>query len=132
MLERIILPVMGCAAVAAALSTCVYLFFTLKRGIDLWRRDAVAERDRLAEELRTLQSRVSDLEGEVAAAAAAKGSLQPPRGINITKRTQALRMVRRGETPERIAAALAMSRREVQLLMKVQKLIAEAPPKVTA
>lgn len=132
MLERIILPVMGCAAVAAALSASVYLFFTLKRAMDAWRRDAAVERDRLAEELRTLQSRVSDLEGELAASAAAKGSLQPLRGVNITKRTQALRMVRRGETPERIAAALAMSRREVQLLMKVQKLIAEAPPKVSA
>lgn len=132
MLERIILPVMGCAAVGAALSASVYLFFTLKRAMDAWSHDAAVERDRLAEELRTLQSRVSDLEGELAASAAAKGSLQPLRGVNITKRTQALRMVRRGETPEQIAAALAMSRREVQLLMKVQKLIAEAPPKVSA
>ncbi len=132
MLERIILPVMSCAAVAAALSACVYLFLTLKRGMDSRLRDAAAERERLAEELQTLRARVSDLEGEVAASAAAKGSLQPPRGVNIAKRTQALRMVRRGEAPERIAAALAMSRREVQLLMKVQKLIAEAPPNMTA
>jgi uncharacterized protein YlxW (UPF0749 family) len=132
MLERTLFPVAGCAAVAAALLACVYLFFTLKRAMDAWRRESVRERDRLAEELRALQARLSELEAEVAAAAAAKGSLQPPRSINITKRTQALRMVRRGETPERIAAALAMSRREVQLLLKVQKLIAEAPPKVTA
>lgn len=39
--------------------------------------------------------------------------------LNITKRSQALRMSRSGDSPERIAAALGIARSEVQLLLKV-------------
>ena len=39
--------------------------------------------------------------------------------LNITKRSQALRMSRSGDSPERIAAALGIPRNEVQLLLKV-------------
>jgi hypothetical protein len=49
-----------------------------------------------------------------------------PSAVNINKRTQALRMVKRGEGPERIAAILNLSPREVDLLVKVERLIAGA------
>lgn len=39
--------------------------------------------------------------------------------LNITKRSQALRMSRSGDSPERIAAALGIPRSEVLLLLKV-------------
>jgi hypothetical protein len=42
--------------------------------------------------------------------------------MNLIKRGQALRMRRRGETSETIAAALGVPRNEVDLLMKVQEL----------
>ncbi len=41
--------------------------------------------------------------------------------LNLSKRTQAARMFRRGEQPEQIAAALSLPRSEVDLLLKVQK-----------
>jgi DNA-binding NarL/FixJ family response regulator len=132
MLERILFPVIGYASIAAALSVCIYLFFTLKRVIDSAQRKAGADFHRLTEELQTLQARVSQLEGELTAPSAGKNAPQPPRSINVTKRTQALRMLRRGDGAERIAAAMGLSPREVQLLMKVQKLAADTASKATA
>jgi hypothetical protein len=46
-------------------------------------------------------------------------------GMNLSKRSQALRMHRRGETPAQIAAALGVATREIELLLKVHKLVLE-------
>lgn len=130
MLEPIVLPVIGCVSVAAALSLCLYLFFTLKRDMDSAQRKAATEIHRLTDELQTVRTRMAELEGEVTSAAA-RNAVQPPRSINVAKRTQALRMLRRGDGPERIVAAMGLSPREVQLLMKVHKLAAETAAKAT-
>jgi hypothetical protein len=45
--------------------------------------------------------------------------------LNLNKRGQVLRMRRRGENPETIAAALAIPRNEVDLLLKVHQLAIE-------
>ena len=44
-------------------------------------------------------------------------------GLNLNKRSQTLQMHRRGETPERIAAALSLPRNEVDLLLKVHAIM---------
>ncbi|HTS26733.1 MAG TPA: hypothetical protein VMH81_12735 [Bryobacteraceae bacterium] len=44
-------------------------------------------------------------------------------GFNLTTRSQALRMHRLGDPPERIAAALNLPRQEVDLLLKVHRLV---------
>ena len=46
-------------------------------------------------------------------------------GINMSKRIQAIRMLRRGENSASIAAALGMSRREVELLIRVHRMSAD-------
>ncbi|MGA2268937.1 MAG: hypothetical protein ABSH44_10760 [Bryobacteraceae bacterium] len=48
----------------------------------------------------------------------------PRPGLNLSTRSQALRMHRRGNPPERIAAALQVPLQEVDLLLKVQRIIA--------
>ena len=50
--------------------------------------------------------------------------VQPPAarsGMNLTKRAQAIRMVRRGDSPEQVSAALAIPQNEVKLLLRVYK-----------
>jgi hypothetical protein len=47
----------------------------------------------------------------------------PRPGLNLNKRSQALRMHRRGETAEQIAPALELPLQEVQLLIKVQQIV---------
>lgn len=47
----------------------------------------------------------------------------PRAGLNLNKRSQAIRMHRRGESAEAIAAALDLPRREVDLLLKVHRIV---------
>ncbi len=44
-------------------------------------------------------------------------------GLNLSKRSQALRMHRRGEPTEQIATALEIPHQEVELLIKVQRIV---------
>ncbi len=46
--------------------------------------------------------------------------------LNVSKRSRAIRMHRVGEPPERIAAELGLSRQEVELLLKVHRLVIAA------
>ena len=47
----------------------------------------------------------------------------PKPGLNLSNRSQALRMHRAGDAPERIAAALEIPRQEVELLIKVHRIV---------
>jgi hypothetical protein len=47
----------------------------------------------------------------------------PKPGFNLSKRSHALRMHRRGEGAEQIAAALELPRQEVDLLLKVHRIV---------
>jgi hypothetical protein len=50
-------------------------------------------------------------------------STLPKFGLNLTKRSQALRMHRRGDPPDRIAASLEIPLQEVDLLLKVHRIV---------
>ena len=52
--------------------------------------------------------------------------------LNLNKRGQVLRMRRRGEKPESIAAALSIPRNEVDLLLKVHQMSLEQVEKGSA
>lgn len=47
----------------------------------------------------------------------------PKSSMNLSRRSQALRLRRKGEPPEKIAAALDMPRQEVDLLLKVHEIV---------
>ena len=44
-------------------------------------------------------------------------------GFNVTKRSQALRLHRQGESADQIAASLQLPRQEVELLLKVHRIV---------
>lgn len=71
--------------------------------------------DALAVQLRDLQDHPH----------AAAPSGVPRAGFNLSKRSQALRMHRRGEAPEQIASALDLPRQEVELLLKVHRIVVQ-------
>ena len=62
---------------------------------------------------------------EPAPAPAPSSTSRVSSGINMSKRIQAIRMLRRGENSDHIAAALGMSRREVDLLIRVHRMSAD-------
>ena len=47
----------------------------------------------------------------------------PPRGLNLAKRSQALRLNRHGNSPSQIAATLEVPLQEVELLLKVDRIV---------
>jgi hypothetical protein len=85
------------------------LFFSLKR------------------ELLNRQRRITDLERRLALLEAREPQVimtppAPRSGMNLNKRVQALRMLRRQEGPSHVAAALGILPAEVELLVRVQAL----------
>jgi hypothetical protein len=120
-------------AVAWTVSTALTVLWYVKlrrRVLSLEAKTAEAERE--SRELRQLiQSGIGEMREELKSALeafklAAGSGAAPKSMININKRTQALRLHRSGETPDRIAAALGMTRGEVDLLIKVQGLSLQA------
>jgi hypothetical protein len=51
-----------------------------------------------------------------------EGISRPSSGLNLGKRTLVLRLARRGDSPDHIAATLHLPRREVELLLKIHAL----------
>ncbi len=117
--------------IIAALGVGGYLFISLKQDL------ARVEHRRKADSLEA-SARIAVLESEIRELKKDLESLPSPSppapgvGINLNKRTQALRMSRLGEEPEHIAAALQIPRREVDLLVKVQRLLVTSAATVDA
>lgn len=111
---------------AAGLVLCLYLFFSLARDIDrvaarLKQTDASARaaQDDVGNRLQDLLARVNEVEQ----CASLLVPPPPPRsGLNLSARTQAIRLFRRGDDSSRIATVLGLPRNEVELLIKVHKL----------
>ena len=127
MLERYFIPLAPYALLAAG---CIFgLFFLLSfekeiRGLKsrLGRRqagDSAATRD-LKVQVQELNERLRDAEERAGIPIAPPA---PKASLNLNKRTQVLRMSRRGERSENIAASLSLPRREVELLLKIHGLV---------
>jgi hypothetical protein len=98
---------------AAGLAASLGLFWSVKREIYAY---ALKNRKCIAELSRTLEAPAKEPEPVYMPGAA------PRAGLNISKRVQAMRMVRRNEDVSHIAAALGVTRREVELLIRVQQM----------
>jgi hypothetical protein len=113
----------------AGLVLCLYLFVSLKR--EIWAAETKAREARQALEtgLAELHSVVDEIRAGLRDSEERAAVLVPPQqslsGLNLSKRAQALRMSRRGDDGPRIAAALGIPEREVDLLLKVQKIVLE-------
>jgi hypothetical protein len=117
-LDWILSPFTLYTVVALALVGCASLFVVTKMELYQLRRAADQSRMDLAKKIEEVESAIADIP---AAAPAPVLTLRP--SINLTKRAQALRMRRRGESLESITAALAVPRNEIELLLKVHELV---------
>ena len=72
------------------------------------------------ETLDSVAAQVRDLPQQSLPAAT---SFPPKSGLNMNKRSQVLRMHRKGDAPERISTALEVPLQEVDLLLKVQRIM---------
>lgn len=116
--------------VLAAVALSALSFLTVHRAralVDEAEQRSQAEQERCEATLQSLQETRSALEAELREIREqplmAGVPASPKPGLNLTTRSQALRMHRRGDPPDRIAAALDIPLQEVDLLLKVHRIV---------
>jgi hypothetical protein len=117
-LDWILSPLTLYTVVVLALVGCASLFVVTKMELSQLRRAADQSRTNLAKKIEEVELAMADIP---AVAPAPMLTVRP--SINLTKRAQALRMRRRGESLESITAALAVPRNEIELLLKVHEMV---------
>jgi hypothetical protein len=103
--------------------TCLLYAFVLHVKVRNLARLMREEREHFKSSMERWTEEVESLRTE--APAEIKRPTAGQQALNLNKRGQVLRMRRRGENPETIAAALSMPRNEVDLLLKVHQLALE-------
>jgi hypothetical protein len=126
MLERYFIPIAPYLFMAAGLSLCMYVFYSLKREIHCLRTrlgEREAQIDAASGEVR---AQIEEMRAELRDAEQRTAQLVPPAppksGLNLSVRTQVIRMFRHGEDAESIASRLGLPKNEVVLLLKVHNL----------
>jgi hypothetical protein len=90
---------------------------------------AQASQEKFEAAIQELQSRVDGLAAQLDEVKRqppppqAPAAPPPKPGMNLTKRSHAIRLHRRGDTPAQIAAALDLPVQEVDLLLKVHQIV---------
>jgi hypothetical protein len=130
--EFMLQPLVFYVLLAAGFGLCLYLFVTLKTEIRGLLRRSLQERQQveaLETALGDARLAVQSLETDLRAVERQTGMLVAPAparsGLNLSKRTHVLRMHRAGQDGAGIAAALALPRSEVELLIKVHRIVME-------
>lgn len=122
------------ALAALTLILSLALFLTLKVEIGALARRARRERTALEAETAAARTEAAEmrqmlerLEASLREVEQTSGALVPPQparsGLNLTVRSQVLRRHRLGEDPAAIAASLGLPQREVDLLLKINRLV---------
>lgn len=125
-------PLGAFALLALGLGGCLYLFLALKIEMEALRRDRKA----ISVAIEGVRTQLEDLGGRIdeideRLANSAPGAAARP-GLNFSVRSQALRMARRGDNNQQIAAALGVPEKEVELLLKVQQMVRTPAPDAAA
>jgi hypothetical protein len=130
--EFMLQPLVFCVLLAAGFGLCLYLFVSLKTEIRSLHRRCLDERQKvqaLETALSDARLAVQSLEADLRAVEGQTGMLVAPAparsGLNLSGRTQVLRMHRAGRDIAGIATALALPRSEVELLIKVHRIVVE-------
>jgi hypothetical protein len=123
--------ILSCVSLAVAVLCAIALFLSPRQYRRAHRQAEAADVERgtkwetalegVSRRVESLAGEFRDLEEQLGnARAAAPG---PKIGLNMTKRAQALRMHRRGDPPDQIAALLDVPLQEVDLLLKVHRIV---------
>jgi hypothetical protein len=103
-----------------AIVVTLWLFFLLKMEIARLNKSPVLTlpNREMEKTVQLLQARLD----QFIDARLEEGISRPSSGLNLGKRTLVLRLARRGDSPDHIAATLHLPRREVELLLKIHAL----------
>jgi hypothetical protein len=117
---------------AAAIGMAARYYKSLRLEMRLQQERWIKRQQSIEAEVGRLRSAITELRASVADTEQKASIMTPPAppgsGFNLTHRGQAIRMYRRGERPEQIAAALSLPLNEVELLLKVHVAATESLP----
>jgi hypothetical protein len=123
MLGRYLIPLAPFLLIGIHSVLFLFFFLCLEHELRIlklrWKRRQTAQESATND----LKAQVAELNARVLDTEERTGVLVPPippqSGLNLNKRSQVIRMSRRGEQAEKIAASLNLPQREVELLLKV-------------
>ncbi len=130
MLEMNVWIVFAALVIALALTALVVSVLAFFKALRVWRRAAsmIEEaREEFARSAQAFDARLTGLAAEIEHSP--RGLIAEPLPIaprpcmNLSRRSQALRLHRKGESPTQIARALDLPRQEVDLLLKVHEIV---------
>jgi hypothetical protein len=117
-------PLVELGLLAGGLAAALALFLSVKQEVHVQARKTRARMDTLLQQLQEPQRQSSENEAPPREETAALPRAPFCSGMNLNKRVQAERLLRRGEDVNHVAAALGLPRREIELLIRVQKISA--------
>jgi hypothetical protein len=121
-LEWILNPLTTYAITGTGLLASLFLWFSARIDAGKCRHEMTAMKECTDSALQKLASKVNEI--------VVRPAPQPPQeypritqSLNLTRRARALHMRRRGDEPHTIAAALGISRGEIDLLFKLDRIV---------
>jgi DNA-binding NarL/FixJ family response regulator len=112
-----------CGVTMASLLLSILALFRAQSLARATRERAQESRAEMETALDGLRSELSGCAGQVRELMQQPAAQAPGPGMNLSKRSQALRLYRRGDSAGQIAAALRVPLQEVELLLKVQRIV---------
>jgi len=123
MLGRYLIPLAPFLLIGINSVLCLFFFLCLEHEMRILKLRSERRQTAQQSASNELKAQVAELTARVLDTEERTGVLvapMPPKsGLNLNKRSQVIRMSRRGEQPEKIAASLNLPRREVELLLKI-------------
>jgi DNA-binding NarL/FixJ family response regulator len=123
------LAALATALAMAALGVSVYALFNAQKLCHGARKTMESVREECAAAIGAAETKYAAIASELQTAKlqapppveVSAGTARP--SMNVTKRSQALRLHRKGDSSEQIAAALQVPRQEIDLLIKVHQIV---------
>jgi hypothetical protein len=123
MLGRYLIPLAPFLLIGINSVLCLFFFLCLEHEMRILKLRSDRRLNAQQSASNELKAQVAELTARVLETEERTGVLvspvPPKSGLNLNKRSQVIRMSRRGEQAEKIAASLNLPQREVELLLKI-------------
>jgi hypothetical protein len=123
MLGRYLIPLAPFLLIGINSVLCLFFFLCLEHEMRILKLRSDRRQNAQQSASNELKAQLAELTARVLETEERTGVLVPPvppkSGLNLNKRSQVIRMSRRGEQAEKIAASLNLPQREVELLLKI-------------
>jgi hypothetical protein len=126
--EWLLNPATPYCALALGIAGYLLLFICTKKEMQSLRRQAAESSNSANASFTSLSAELHGVKESVRELETSPATVTIAEGLNLTKRAQALRMHHRGEPVPTIAAALRAPQNEVELLLKIQRLVSAQNP----